>query len=184
MTRTTSTVLLIALLGAWIGGCDSGGPSPQPSASADRQALLALGQEWVTCLRDKGLTRMPDAEINQQGYLEFPIGDGYNWKDDLRGRSAIIDACKPIEARYPPNAFRPKEQFSAEDLRKLAEYAACMRQNGIPEFPDPDAAGVFDFSGTPLAGGIPGHVQDRAAEACEAIWSGEIRVTGAEGGKK
>jgi hypothetical protein len=190
MTRTTSTVLLLALLVAGAAGCDPGGSGGSPTASAsasagvNRQQLLALGQEWVQCLRDKGLTRMPDAEVNQEGYLQFPAAGGYNWKEDLRTHRSIIEACQPIEDRYPPNAFRPKDQFSADDLRKLAAYAACVRQHGLPDFPDPNAAGEFDVTGTPLANGMNGRLREQAETACRHIWSGDVRVTGGNGGKK
>jgi hypothetical protein len=190
MTKKTATLLLTTvLLGAGIAGCDPGGssasPNPSASASANRQQLLALAQEWVQCLRDKGLTRMPDAELSQDGYVQFPPQGGYNWKDDLRKHQSIIDACQSIEDRYPPNAFRPKQQFTADDLRKLAAYAECVRAHGLPDFPDPNAAGEFDLSGTSLANGIPGAKQDQADAACHQIWDGDIRITGGtNGGKK
>jgi hypothetical protein len=188
MTRAKSTLLLTALLTAGIAGCDPGGPSPgaAPSASApvNRQQLLALGQSWVTCLRGKGLTRMPDAELSQDGYLQFPPASGYNWKEDLSHHQDIIDACKSIEDGYPPNAFRPKEQVSADDLRKLTEYADCLRKHGVPAFPDPNAAGEFDLSGTSLENGIPQALHDQADAACHQIWSGKVKVTGGKGGKK
>ena len=187
MTRTTCTVLLAVLLGAGLAGCDSGpagSAKPSASAAAGRQQLLALGQEWVQCLRDKGLTRMPDAELSQEGYIQFPAVNGYNWKDDFRKHQSIIDACQSIEDRYPPNAFRPHQQFSADDLRKLAEYAECVRQHGIPEFPDPNASGEFDLSGTSLANGIPGALREQAEEACHQVWDGDVRVTGDKGGAK
>lgn len=191
MTRTTSTVLLTALLAVGTGaaGCDPGGsPSgasdPSASASVSRQQLLALGQEWVQCLRDHGLTRMPDAELSPEGYLQFPPQGGYNWKADLENRPRVIESCKSIEGRYPPSAFRPRQQLSAEDLRKLAEYAKCIREHDIPEFPDPNAAGEFDLTGTSLANGNPPPQMDAADQACKHIWSGEIRIDGAGGGGK
>ncbi|BCJ39508.1 hypothetical protein GCM10010168_62440 [Actinoplanes ianthinogenes] len=176
-------MLIIAVLAAGLAGCDHGTPSAAPSASSNRQQLLALGQQWVQCLRDKGLTRMPDAELSQDGYLQFPAGD-YNWKDDLRKHQAIINACQSIEDSYPPNAFRPKEQFSADDLRKLAAYADCVRKHGIPDFPDPNAAGEFDVTGTSLANGIPGSLRDKADQACHTVWDGSVKITGGSGGKK
>jgi hypothetical protein len=190
MTKTGSTVLLttlligIVLLAAGLAGC-SGAPSaatPAASASAGRQALLALGQQWVRCLRSHGLTRMPDAQLTQDGYLEFPPAGGYNWKDDLRTHKSIIDACQSIEDSYPPNAFRPKDQVSADDLRKLAEYTKCVRAHGVPDFPDPDAAGAFDVTGTSLAHGAPPAMK-QADNACKSIWSGKVQMTGG-GGKK
>jgi hypothetical protein len=182
MTKTTTVLLLTALLA----GCSSGGSPTGPSASAstDRHQLLALGQEWVQCLRVKGLTRMPDAELSQEGYLQFPAADGYNWKEDLSKHESIIKACKPIEDRYPANAFRPKDQVSADDLRKLAAYAKCVRTHGVPDFPDPNAAGEFDVSGTSLANGIPGRLRDQADAACHQVWDGSVKIIGGAGGKK
>ncbi|RKN57628.1 hypothetical protein D7193_02955 [Micromonospora costi] len=176
-------------VGAGAAGCDrggsaSGGSSPSASASVGRQQLLALGQEWVQCLRDHGLTRMPDADLTSDGYLQFPPQGGYNWKDDLRTRPQVIDACKSIEDRYPPTAFRPKDQLSADDLRKLGEYAKCVREHGIPDFPDPNAAGEFDLTGTPLANGITPEQMNAAQPACRHIWSGDLRILDNGGGKK
>ena len=185
MTKT-STVLLTVLVVAGLAGCD-GGPSasanPTASASASRQQLLALGQQWVQCLRGHGLTRMPDAQLTQDGYLQFPPAGTYNWKEDLGKHRSIIDACQSIEDSYPPNAFRPKDQVSADDLRKLAEYAKCARAHGIPDFPDPDATGTFDVTGTSLAHGIPATVKNQVDQACQAIWSGKITMTGGSGDK-
>jgi hypothetical protein len=177
-------VLLTLLLAGGIAGCDANHtPSASASPSANRQALLSLGQQWVQCLRGHGLTRMPDAQVSQDGYLEFPA-DGYDWKNDLVKHRDIINACKSIEDGYPPDAFRPKQQFSAADLRKLAEYATCVREHGLPGFPDPNAAGEFDVTGTPLAGGIPGPLRDQADAACHSIWDGAVKITGSAGGGK
>ncbi|MBU2668066.1 hypothetical protein KOI35_31605 [Actinoplanes bogorensis] len=185
MTRKAmSTVLLIGLLTAGCSGGGGGSPTTPESSAPGRQQLLALGQEWVQCLRDHGLTRMPDAQLSQDGYLQFVPDRSYNWKDDLVKRRSIIEACQSIEDRYPPNAFRPKDQPSAGDLRKLAEFATCIRAHGLPAFPDPNQAGAFDLAGTPLAQGVPGDRWDQANDACKGIWSGEVRMLGIAGGKK
>ncbi len=188
MTRTKSTMVVIALLSAGVAACDAGGPArsaaPSASASANPQQLLALGQEWVRCMRDKGLTRMPDAQLSPEGYLQFPSQGGYEWKRDLANHPGIIEACKSIEDRYPPNAFRPKEAVTADDLRKLAEFAKCVRQNGLPAWPDPNAAGEFDLRGTSLANGISGRQSEALDRACKHIWSGSIKVRDNGGGKK
>ena len=181
-------MLLTALLAAGVAGCDTGGSGgsagPSASASANSQQVLALGQEWVRCMRENGLTRMPDAQLSPEGYLQFPPQGGYEWKRDLAKHPGIIEACKSIEDRYPPSAFRPRQAVSAEDLRKLAEFAKCVRTNGLPEWPDPNAAGEFDLRGTSLANGISGRQSQALDEACKHIWSGDIKVRDNGGGKK
>ncbi|MEV6492078.1 hypothetical protein AB0M20_26185 [Actinoplanes sp. NPDC051633] len=187
MRKTTSTIVLTAMLTVGIAGCTGGSPggsaNPSASASANRQQLLALAQDWVKCMRDNGMPRMPDAEVTPEGYLSFPPRGGYEWKSDLEKHPGIIDKCKSFEDKYPANAFRPKEQVSPEDLRKLTEYAKCFRQHGFPDFPDPDKSGTFDFTGTSLANGTSNRKRDVADEACKHLWDGPIKVTGG-GGKK
>jgi len=188
MNKKTSAVLLTALLAIGPAGCTAGGRSasadPSASAATDRHQLLALGQQWVQCLRSHGLTRMPDAQLSADGYLEFVAQPGYDWKNELRQHKTVISACQSIEDSYPPNAFRPKQQYSADDLRKLAEYAKCVRAHGIPAFPDPNPAGEFDLSGTPLANGIPVRLRDQADQACKSVWSGPVKITGGARGQK
>jgi hypothetical protein len=190
MTRTKSAVLLTVLLGAGLAGCHAGGApgsaAPSASAAVSRQQLLALGQEWVQCLRGKGITRMPDAQLTEDGYLTFQPQGGYNWKEDVGKHLDVINACKAIEDKYPPNAFRPKQQLSADDLRKLAEYAKCLRAHGLPAWPDPDTDGSFNLEGTSLANGVPKAAMAKATQACSSIWSGKVSVRSgtAGGGKK
>lgn len=188
MTKKSSTLLIIAVLATALAGCSGGGgggdPAASPSAGANRQQLLALGQRWVQCLRDHGLTRMPDAALSQDGYLEFVATRDYNWKDDLRNHRSIIEACQSIEDSYPPNAFRPKEQYSADDLRKLAAYAKCARAHGVPDWPDPDTSGRFDVTGTSLEHGVSDRIRNQVDQACKSIWSGDIKLSGGSGGKK
>jgi hypothetical protein len=126
---------------------------------------------------------MPDAELTQDGYLSFPPAGSYNWKEDLSKHKSIIDACKSIEDKYPADAFRPKEQLSADDLRKLGEYAKCARAHGVPDFPDPKPDGSFDLTGTSVANGASPALIDKVDQACKSIWSGKISISGG-GGKK
>jgi hypothetical protein len=188
MTRTTSTVLVTALLAVGIAGCDSGSPArstaPSASASASRQQVLALGQEWVRCMRAHGVTRMPDAQLTPEGYLSYPPQGGYEWKSDLRNHPGVIEACKSIEDRFPPSALRPRQAITAADLRKLTAFAKCAREHGLPEWPDPDANGEFDLRGTSMAHGISGRQSTALDGACKKFWDGELKVRDANGGKK
>ncbi|MEV0234000.1 hypothetical protein [Nonomuraea sp. NPDC050786] len=44
------------------------------------------------------------------------------------------------DSATPPQHNNPNETWSKADKLK---YAACMRSNGVPSFPDPDTSGAF-----------------------------------------
>ena len=179
MTRKGSTVLAALLLTAAVAGCDLGGsPSsaqPSPSSSLGKQQIRAIAQEWVQCLRERGLTRMPDPNVADDGRVTYP-GTGYDFKADFQRHPDIVQACKSIIDRIPESLRRRGSDLSADDIRKLTEFAKCVRSKGAPEFPDPNASGDFNLAGTPLANERPQVRMDRAFDACKGIWSGEIRL--------
>jgi hypothetical protein len=52
---------------------------------------------------------------------------------------AAMEKCRKLL----PNGGEPPKA-SAEDLAKARDYAKCIRENGLPGFPDPDAeTGAF-----------------------------------------
>jgi hypothetical protein len=83
--------------------------------------------------------------------------------------------CKDLQ----PQGFTGTE-VSAEEQEVRLEFAQCMRDNGIEDFPDPIRNGpLIDTSkmpGAPGARSIPGF--DAAADKCAAIYSGELGLPG------
>jgi hypothetical protein len=49
-----------------------------------------------------------------------------------------------------PASTRHGQPPSAQDMANLRHFAQCMRDNGIPEWPDPKPDGTFPIIGTPL----------------------------------
>jgi hypothetical protein len=55
---------------------------------------------------------------------------------DSESLAAAQEKCE----KHLPNGGEP-EKANAEDLEKLQAYAKCMRDHGLPKFPDPDSDG-------------------------------------------
>lgn len=117
---------------ATVGNAASASASPDPSApAADEEERQ---RQFTQCMRDEGIevddAKGPGQEVRAQG-------------DKQKMRQAM-EKCR----KYLPNGGEPTRP-SAADLEKLREYAVCMRENGLPEFPDPDP-GTGQFSGDSL----------------------------------
>ena len=113
-------------------------PAAMAQAPADRQdAALAFAQ----CMRDNGYAEFPDP--TPEGGLQFLI----NPESAPRFRAAS-DACRHLA----PEGLRD-EGVTPEALEALLKLSQCVRENGVPEFPDPGPQGNFDLSATGIGPG-------------------------------
>jgi hypothetical protein len=155
--RTTVLLpLLIMMMGACGGGADhadvatangrsparTGGPSNDPVA---REA------KFVDCMRKAGID-MPDplpGDTSGRSSLQQAMDRGMALKDAFQ---TALDGCMS----YLP----PTEQASPAspaEVERRREYAKCMRDNGVKDFPDPDPV-TGELNGWLLQG-------DKTAEA-------------------
>jgi hypothetical protein len=121
---------------------------------------------YVACARSHGYPSWPDAVVAPDGRASFPEVAGLDIK---RARAAVQDACGPVLRQLPPQ-IRPRTPTAAE-LAAIRRYAACIRQHGIPHFPDPDASGAWPPGGVEVYGREFFSPQREVAErACEDVW--------------
>jgi hypothetical protein len=183
--RCAAAAVLITLAGC------SGTGTPTSSASSSYvptmsdEALLALGKQVVQCMRDNGVTDMPDPYVEEH-QLAVPEDEmeAVEEKTGEQKFEAARDACQSLFDKIPqgaiareaPDQAAPPGPQDVETLRKLAQ---CFRDNGIPEWPDPDSEGRFPLRGTALEGERPepGNRLHAAHAACEGIWSGPIGIS-------
>ncbi|WP_431927783.1 hypothetical protein [Micromonospora wenchangensis] len=126
----------LALSGCQGGGDDdpgvatAGGGGAGPSVSAaglsDEQRQL----KFTACLREQGLD-VPDPQPGQKG-PRFDAGSDI----DLGKVQAALQQCR----EYAPNGGQPR-QLDADQTEQVRKLAGCMRENGVPDFPDPSADG-------------------------------------------
>ncbi|MBM2620734.1 hypothetical protein JIG36_35065 [Actinoplanes sp. LDG1-06] len=111
--------------------------APNPSASAtDQNAQL---RAYAKCMRANGVD-MPDP--NADGVLSMPGIKADS--PEMKNVEAAAEKCRDLA----PAMDEPRK-ISAEDLAKARELSKCMRENGLPDFPDPDPeTGAVSLSGT------------------------------------
>jgi hypothetical protein len=180
MTKPVATLFVTALLAAAVSACDSGAPDPSASSAApvgSQQQISALAREYSQCMRNHGIANFPDPTISD-GNVSYG-GDDPSIKTAMGGHPEAITACKSIQDRISQTGgknWRP----TAADMQKLLQFAKCVREHGVPEWPDPDADGKFTISPKlededPQTRIYPAHA------ACKGYWDGFVNF---HGGKK
>jgi hypothetical protein len=172
-TRYGIVVLLLATL-AELTACSLVGhgtsPSPSPSAMTDEQ-VLAIARQYVQCLRDHGVT-----DIKEPTIVEHRLQGGGPAGDSDPAIPEATQACESIVARLP-SSVTDSRHVSAEELEKIGRFAACLRQHGYPEWPDPDGEGFFPIHGTALELGEKSDQFQEARQACQQYYAGPIRAS-------
>jgi hypothetical protein len=92
-------------------------------------------RELVRCARANGMPNLPDPQIDSNGRATFP-------NDTPEPPASVRRACQSIYDRLPASA-RDDAARPPADVQALLRYARCMREHGVADFPDPDAAGNF-----------------------------------------
>jgi hypothetical protein len=111
-------------------GVPSGSSSPVASGSATTGSSdpAVAWPAFAACLRAHGLD-VADPEVDDQGEPHFASGV------DLSTvvTPAIQQACSPTIAAVTANKAAKSYAFDS-----LVAHAACLRQHGLPNYPDPD----------------------------------------------
>ena len=125
--RPVAALAAVVLIGA---GC-SDEPAENGSAG-NTNAAYRNAVKFSECMRDKGVNEFPDpdgsGELTIDGVLNGSSLDASSpaWK-------AAIGACKDLQ----PAGFTGDGKVSAEQQATRLDFARCIRQNGVKDFPDP-----------------------------------------------
>ena len=134
-----------------ITGAPKASSSPTASVVVDRDQALKFSQ----CMREQGLTWFPDPNPDGRTAIITPKGT------DPKKVQAAQAACKKYEPAGPANG-KPDPQA----MEKIRQMAKCMRANGVPNFPDPNADGGIDLDIKKLGMGPGDPTFDKAQTAC------------------
>ena len=123
-----ATWLLVALLTVALAACAQASPTntnPTPVDPAEK------GRLYAQCMRDNGVPNFPDPGPDGRFALEH---DKFN-QDDPKFRAAL-EKCRDLA----PGAEHRNTGDPAY-VEQMRKFSQCMRDNGLPDFPDPDANG-------------------------------------------
>lgn len=127
------TARRLSLLGAGLILTMLAGGSAMAQRTEVERADAALA--FAQCMRDNGYAEFPDPTPG--GDIRFLIT-----RDSAPRFEAAAAACRHLA----PEGMRG-EDISPENLEALIKLAQCMRDNGVPDFPDPSAEGGFNLEG-------------------------------------
>lgn len=155
--RSLAALALVALLGA---GC-SEAPA-QTGTGTGNSATHEKAMKFAQCMRDNGVKDFPDpgpsGELTVDGVL-----NGTSLDPNTAAWKKAIDACKDLE----PAGFTGGKRSGAEQKAAL-QFAQCMRDNGVKDFPDPSPeAPLIDTNRIPSAATKSGmNALNAAGEKC------------------
>jgi hypothetical protein len=163
-----TALALLALIGA---GCSSGGDSGD---GGDAAAAQGDAVKFSQCMRDNGVAEFPDPDASGELTVDAVV-NGSSFDTDSPPWTTAIDTCEDLQ----PAGFTGTEPTPEQEEVRL-EFAQCMRDNGVPSFPDPEPGGpMIDttrFPGNPDPQEIPG--LDAAMTTCGDLYGAELGITG------
>ena len=158
--RPLLALAVVALIGA---GCsdtpaETGGNTSTSTNVGGRDKAV----KYAACMRDNGVKEFPDPDASGEMTIDGVV-NGSSLDASSPAFEAAIAACKDLQ---PPGFMGRKR--SAKEQEPALEFAQCMRDNGIKDFPDPAKDGpLIDTTKIPSAKGrgaleIPGFTAAQA----------------------
>jgi hypothetical protein len=126
-----------------VAGADAGGTTPVNPADQAKHYQQAL--KFSQCMRAHGVADFPDPSASG-GISISSNGPSGDLNPNNPTFSKAQNACQKYQ-------FQPSPQQQAQAQASALAFAACMRKNGVPNFPDPQF-----FSGGRIAEKIPSGV--------------------------
>lgn len=125
-----------------LSGCGGSGGSPSAASSTSGAQLASLLHQIGVCIRSHGLPDFPDPVVNgETGQVQ--LASGANTPSQQ-----VLTACQSLISQLPPSATQGNSSIPASEMAQYRAYAACMRQHGLPGWPDPNPDGTFTLTGT------------------------------------
>ena len=163
-----AALALVALIGAGCGGNGNNGGGNTTAANQEKAVKFAQ------CMRENGISRFPDPDAS--GHLTIDgVLNGSSLDPNSPEWQQAIDACKDLQ---PPGFTGGGERSSGQQEAAL-QFAQCIRDNGVPDFPDP-ASGqpLVDTNRIPSAATSRGmSILNAAMQKCSS-YSEELGIRG------
>jgi len=159
MRRTLWPLAALVTLAVIIAGCGNGtqgvpagtGSSAATSGGNGTTSIHEKAVKFAECMRANGVSAFPDPSASGAFTIDQAV-NGSSLDPNSAAFKQAMTACKSLE---PPGFTGPKVTPSQRTAR--LKFAQCVRDNGVPGFPDPTPNGpLIDTNRIPsLAGKDP-----------------------------
>jgi hypothetical protein len=124
--RPLAALAMVALIGA---GCsdEDGGAGNTNAANRGGKAV-----KFAQCMRDNGVSEFPDPDVSGELTIDGVL-NGSSLDPNAPAWKGAIGACKDLQ----PPGFTGDKNVSDEEQEVRLEFAQCIRDNGVKDFPDP-----------------------------------------------
>jgi hypothetical protein len=125
--RPLAALAVIALIGA---GCsnDSDGAGTGNDAAANQTQAV----KFAECMRDNGVSEFPDPDASE-GLTIDGVVNGSSLDPSSAAWKEAMGVCRDLQ----PPGFTGDEEVTAAEQETRLEFAQCIRDNGVEDFPDP-----------------------------------------------
>ena len=150
--RSWPGILLVAGLSVLAAGCGGGSKPPSVAslgpATSTTTTTSSSGQSPGSGGKPGTADFVKFAGCMQAHGVQVQVGKGgqgvsINGGPNTPGLQAAQKACQKYLPGGGPSQMTPAEK--AQNLKNLLAMAKCMRAHGMPNFPDPNSQGVFQF---------------------------------------
>ncbi len=119
-----AAIAAVALLGA---GCSNAPADTGNNAAAAREQAV----KFAECMRNNGVREFPDPDASGRLTIDA-VANGSSLDTNSAAFQRALSACKDLE---PPGFTGDKR--SPEQQAAALQFAQCIRDNGVKDFPDP-----------------------------------------------
>jgi hypothetical protein len=131
--RPLAALAMVALIGA---GCSKAPTASGGGNGGDQPATnRAKAVQFAECMRRNGVTAFPDPDASGELTIDG-IANGSSLDPSSPTFTRADTACKDLE----PAGFTGHKR-SAKEQQSALQFAQCMRDNGVPDFADPNPDG-------------------------------------------
>jgi hypothetical protein len=141
MSNTLRPLAGLALLAVLVAGCSNASTTTGSTNNAHDKAV-----KFAECMRWNRVSGFPDPTASGELTIDA-IANGSSVDTSSAAWKQAIGACKNLE----PAGFTGTKVTPEQRTARL-EFAQCVRENGVPDFPDPTSNGpLVDTNRIPSA---------------------------------
>jgi hypothetical protein len=150
MKRTLWPLAALAMFAVIVAGCGNGsagtGNSTVTSGGNSTASIREKAVKFAECMRANGVSAFPDPDASGQLTIDGVV-NGSSLNPNTAVFKNALSACKNLE----PSGFTGGKVTPQQTTARL-KFAQCVRDNGVPDFPDPTPNGpLVDTNRIPSA---------------------------------